>query len=50
VGVNDADTKHLLFICEDIIENLPSLERNNGWTTSVFHILLTAQGRSGLRE
>ena len=29
---------------------LPSLDRSNGWTTSEFKILLTAQARSGLRE
>jgi len=32
------------------IVRLPSLDRSNGWTTSVFQILLMAQALSGLRE
>jgi hypothetical protein len=32
------------------IESLPSLNRSNGWTTSMFQILLKALARSGLRE
>ena len=43
MGVTDSKTKHLLFMCEDIIESLPSLERNNGiphtiGSTSAFRV------------
>jgi hypothetical protein len=32
------------------IESLPSLNGSNGWTTSIFRILLIVVARSGLRE
>ena len=36
--------------CTVIIVKMPSLNGSNGWTTSIFQILLIAQARSVLRE
>ena len=50
MGVTGEDIKHLLFMCVDIIEILPSFDRSNGWSTIIFQVLFIAQGYSVLRE